>query len=313
MSIHLASTGHAHRFVSGRARRVLIAALTFVLFIVVAYCAFCFYAASQLAASSRRSPTSTPADYGAAYQEVSFKSAVDGIPLSGWYVGPGGRKVILVMHARDGVRDDHIVGLNEITATLVRNGYDVLAFDFRGHGLSGGQVAGFGKIETRDIAGALDYLKGRGINQVGAYGCSLGGDTALLSAPDQPAIRAIVADSALADAGPIIENGFVKQTGLPSFMLPGILLAAGQMYGLDWSNTRPADAVARVGDRPILLIHGASDSWTPLSGMYVIQKAGEKDSNLQSWVVPGAEHCRAYSQNPQEYMQRVLAFFNRYF
>ncbi len=134
MNVHLTSTGHVGCFASVRARRILIAAPVLVLLIIVAYFAFCFYAASQLAASSRRTPTSTPADYGAAYQEVSFKSAVDGIPLGGWYVGPGGRKVILVMHARDGVRDDHIIGLNGITAALVQNGYDVFAFDFRGHG-----------------------------------------------------------------------------------------------------------------------------------------------------------------------------------
>ncbi len=30
-------------------------------------------------------------------------------------------------------------------------------------------------------------------------------------------------------------------------------------------------------------------------------------------VVPGADHCRTYQQNPQEYVQRVLGFFNKYF
>jgi pimeloyl-ACP methyl ester carboxylesterase len=293
------------------ARRLFVIAVSVILFLAIAYLGFCVYAASQLAASSRRPLTTTPADYGFTYENVKFTSAVDNIPLSGWYIGKGGRQVILVMHARDGVRDDSIIGLNEITPALVRAGYDVFTFDFRGHGQSGGQIAGFGKAEKHDVAGAINYLKSRGVTQVGALGCSLGGDAALLDLPEQPEIRALVADSALADAAPVIESNFTKATGMPAFLLPGILFAAGQMYGLDWSNTRPVDAIAQSGDRPILLIHGGQDSWTPISGLYELQKAGATNPNLQTWVVPEAEHCRSYRQRPEEYMQRVIAFFKQ--
>ena len=122
----------------------------------------------------------------------------------------------------------------------------------------------------------------------------------------------MVADSALADAAPVIESQFTRATGMPAFLLPGILFAANKMYGLDWSDTRPIDAIARSGDRPILLIHGGQDSWTPVSGMYEMQKTGAQNPNLQTWVVPEAEHCRAFKSRPTEYMDRVVAFFRRY-
>jgi pimeloyl-ACP methyl ester carboxylesterase len=297
---------------SSLARRLVLAVIGVILFLGLVYSAICVYAAMQLATASRLTVTTSPADAGLTYQDVQFPSAVDSIPLSGWYVGAGGIQVILVLHARGGVRDDDTIGFNEITPALVRAGYDVLAFDFRGHGSSGGQMPGFGKAEQRDVAGAIAYLKSRGVTQVGALGCSMGGDAALLDLPNQPEIRALVADSALADAAPAIESGFTRQTGMPSFLLPGILFAAGQMYGLDWSNTRPVDAIALSGDRPILLIHGGQDSWTPISGMYQLQKAGANNPNLQTWVVPEAEHCRSYMQRPTEYLQHVLAFFSRY-
>ncbi len=293
-------------------RRGLLIAVGVILILTIVYFGICAFAATQLAASSRRPVTTTPADYGLTYEDVRFTSAVDSIPLEGWYVGSGGRRVILVLHARDGVRDDNTVGFNEITPALVKSGYDVLTFDFRGHGSSGGQIAGFGKAETRDVAGAINYLKSRGVTQIGVLGCSLGADAALLSLPQQPEIRALVADSALADATPVIESGFTKQTGLPSILLPGILLAANKMYGLDWSGIRPVDAIAQAGERPILLIHGGEDSWTPINGMYELQKAGAANPNLQTWVVPEAEHCRAYRMRSAEYIERAVAFFKQY-
>jgi fermentation-respiration switch protein FrsA (DUF1100 family) len=36
------------------------------------------------------------------------------------------------------------------------------------------------------------------------------------------------------------------------------------------------------------------------------------DSNLQLWIVPGAEHVCAFRQFPDEYLRRVLDFFKTY-
>src|SRR5437868_5680522 len=80
--------------------------------------------------------TSTPADQGLPYERVAFLSAVDNIPLQGWFIGSGGHQTILMLHARDGRRDDPTVGLPDIARALVQDGYDVFAFDFRAHGES---------------------------------------------------------------------------------------------------------------------------------------------------------------------------------
>ena len=72
------------------------------------------------------------------------------------------------------------------------------------------------------------------------------------------------------------------------------------------------ESVARLGNRPLLLIHGAQDSTVPLSQAYALQRAAANNPNMQSWVVSDAEHARAFKQHPEELMAHVLAFFGRY-
>jgi uncharacterized protein len=292
-------------------RTLLIFTALLIALLVVLYFGVAALIADQFSRTTRHPLTSTPADFGLAYERVTFYSQVDNIPLAGWYIGTSG-KTIVVLHAQDGRKDDPTIGLLEIDRALVQHGYRVLTFDFRGYGESGGDRYSLGDLETRDVAGALAFLKGRGVNEVGVLGFSMGAATALNAAPAHPEMRAIVADSSFADVTSILEAQFPKRTNLPSILLPGVVWMARALDGIDLADDRPERAVAQLGDRPVLLIHGTADSFVPLDHAYRLQKAGAQDPNLQLWVVPDAEHVRAYKQNPDEYLGRVLAFFDRY-
>lgn len=80
-------------------------------------------------------------------------SSTDGIPLAGWYIDSPGDRVILLLHGRNGARDG---GVNlKVANELAKRNYDVLMFDFRGHGASSGTDYSLGVLETRDVAGAF--------------------------------------------------------------------------------------------------------------------------------------------------------------
>ena len=168
-----------------------------------------------------------------------------------------GTRTILVMHGSNSTRSNYIC--MEVSKALVPHGYDVLTFDFRGHGESGGSVGSLGQWEARDVAGALAYLQGRGITKVGTLALSMGASAELLAAPDHPEMRAIVADSAYADLFTILDRERSKIWGLSSVFNPGILLVSKALYGVDPLTTEPKRAVARLGDRPVLLIHSSVD------------------------------------------------------
>lgn len=290
-----------------RWRRVLIGALILLALVVIGYMALSFVIADQLARPERHPFTNTPALYGLKYEDVQF-SSTDNIPLKGWYIDSPGDRVILLLHGRNGARDG---GVNLMVANeLAKRNYDVLMFDFRGHGASGGQYYSLGLLESRDIAGALNFLKTRGVNEVGAIGFSMGGATLLNSAPDLPQIRALVADSAFADANPLIAQGIADATGLPSIINPGFLLAFRILVGTDLTQDVPANAIRKLGDRPLFFIYGTSDDLVPQSQFEMNTRAGKGNPNFQVWRVEGAEHTEIYTQLPQAYAQRVGDFFD---
>ena len=136
----------------------------------------------------------------------------------------------------------------------------------------------------------------------------MGAATALRAAPDHPEMRALVLDSPFSDLGPIIDMHLTEVSGLPRIFTPGILLAGG-VYGMDLLNDQPRQEMARLGSRPVLLIHSKDDEFVPVSQAYELQAAGAHDPNLQVWITSGPLHVRSYKMYPTEYLRRVTAFF----
>lgn len=292
-----------------KTRALLKALVTIALPLIVIYITVSAYIASTLWRPVRHALHTTPAQYGLKYEDVQFASADDNIPLKGWFITASGANTILALHGSGSIRDNFIN--MEVSKALAQHGYNVFMFDFRGHGESGGDLSSLGEWKTRDVAGALAYLKTRGVSQVGALGYSMGASTELLAAPDHPEMRAIVADSAFADLYTIMDRQRSKLGCLPSFFNPGIIFMSKLLYGLDPQDIQPKLAIARLGNRPVLLIHSASDDLIPVSQAYELQKAGANNPNLELWVAQGFGHVSAFADNREEYLARVIAFFDK--
>lgn len=82
------------------------------------------------------------------------------------------------------------------------------------------------------------------------------------AAANEPAIEAIVSDSAYADALSRLERDVPAQGHLPAMFTPGGLILAQVLYGVDYYHAAPVAVIARIAPRPILLIHGADDNST---------------------------------------------------
>jgi fermentation-respiration switch protein FrsA (DUF1100 family) len=268
------------------------------------------YSAGKLSRPARNPATHTPAEYGLQYEEVRFNSAGDHIRLNGWFIDSPGTRTIIMLHGRDFSREAN-GGLAK-AAALAGHDYDVLMFDFRAHGASGGDHYALGAWETRDVTGALDYLKSRGVTEVGIYGISMGAATAIMAAAAHPEIKAIVAEAAYSDLGVLIDEAFSERSGLPAFFNPGVRSMAHLLYGIDFSKVRPAGALKSMGDRPVLLIHSTADEFVAVRHATRLQEAGAGNPNLEVWIVAKAAHCDAFSTYTEEYTRRMLAFYDRH-
>jgi pimeloyl-ACP methyl ester carboxylesterase len=218
-----------------------------------------------------------------------------------------------MLHGRNGRRDGEPA--MDIAARLAGHGFDVFMFDFRAHGASGGERYSMGQWEVRDVEGALKYLESRGVTRVGLHTTSMGGAPGLLATLNHPEIEAIVTDSAFADLSLILEKELPKASGLPAVFNPGVYLMTKLLYGVDLQANRPAETVARLEDRPLLVIHSQEDGEgeiIPVSHAYALQKAGANNPNMEVWIAPGKGHCRAFTNNKEEYSRRMLDFYDKY-
>ena len=251
-----------------------------------------------------------PVLLGLKYQDVSFSSMDEELTLRGWYLpAQDSEQVIIMLHGEKEHRADPSLGMLDIASGLVEHGYNVLMFDLRGHGESGGNRLSTGYYEKRDLLGAIDYVKGYGLESIGVLGFSMGAVTALLTTAENSDIDAVVADSSFADLKDIMEPEFSKRTKFPKFFLPPILFIVKIIYGVDFVAVKPIEYIPDISPRPIFLIYGEQDERVPVEHAYRMQE-GSKSPITEFWLLPDVGHVKAYTTHPEEYMIRITAFFD---
>jgi len=286
------------------------AALTLVLVIVVATLGISGYLGYSMTRVERSAVEQDPALVGLDYEEVSFPSLEDELTLQGWFLPVAdSQQVIIMVHGADQHRADPSIGMLGIASELVEHGYNVLMFDLRGHGESEGNMMSAGYYEQRDLNGAVEYVKGRGFQQIGVLGFSVGAATAVLATADNSDISALVSDSGFADLKDMMEPEFSKRTRFPKFFLGPLLFLVKIMYGVDFNAVSPEAVVPRIAPRPVLFIHGEDDETVPQEHAQRLYQASLNPQN-QLWVAPGAGHVKIYLTYPEEYMNRVTMFFD---
>ena len=299
------------RFVAWRQRHLRIAVSAAGLVLLV-YAGLSLAVAETLTKPYRRALASSPADFDLAYEDVTFPSTGDAIPLRGWFVpAAGSDRVVLIVHGRNSNRTGDNGQHVPDAAALVARGYNALLFDLRGHGESGGVRYTLGTAEQRDVLGAVAYLEDRGFapERMGFWSHSMGAATVLLAAAASPDVRTIVADSSFARLEDLLDRELPRASGLPGFFNPPILFFARTVFGADARVLNPVEVVAGLPPDSLFIIHGEADGLIPVDhARRIAAAAGPAVYDL--WIVPNARHDRVSEVFPKQYEQRVLAFFD---
>ncbi|HET9315172.1 MAG TPA: alpha/beta fold hydrolase [Vicinamibacteria bacterium] len=187
------------------------------------------------------------------YEDVAF-TASDGAVLRGWLFRATGvrRRLLVYLH---GIGDNRQGGLG-IARRFGPRGWDVLAYDARAHGASGGTACTYGVLETADLLKAIDSVSA---DRVVLFGCSLGAAVALQAAPLDSRIRGVIAQSSFSSLAEIARDR------APWFAtareVDRALKIAGEKGGFDPAAASPVAAAAGIRV-PVLLIHGRDDRET---------------------------------------------------
>ena len=238
----------------------------------------------------------------APYDEIEFRTE-DGINIKGWYIPAKERseKAIIICHGYP-MDKGNVLDL----APPFHNDYNVLLFDFRGLGESGGTFTTLGLNETKDFDAAVDYLRNKGMKKIGALGFSLGGVVIIMA--NNPYVTAAVSDSAFAELGEMID---VVYDNFGIFRHPFAFftkLVAKYIFGMDPAKVSPLEAI-RDFKAPLFLIHSKVDN---LVSMESLERLYQARPDCERWVIPTALHGQTHLEAPEEYDEKVLAFFQKH-
>ncbi|ADE13399.1 peptidase S15 [Nitrosococcus halophilus Nc 4] len=257
-------------------------------------------------------------------KSVWVETSKDHIRLRGWLVPANQSRAIILVHGIHSNAWD--CQTPDVVRAYQASGFQVFLFDLRAHGGSGGEHIGLGLHEHHDIQAIVDYLQTEAAippGSIGLHGTSYGAVVALFAAADIEAIKAVIADSAYANLFDVIGGELERQTGLPSewgvMFAPGFELMGRVVYGLDIDKAMPLQAVRKIQQRPLLLIHGQEDEILPPDHARRLNQAG--GPNTQLWLLPGRRHtqgvrlvpdCDKLSPLREEFLRRTTSFFKRY-
>lgn len=318
-------------------------ALAAALVALLAYLAYVGFAGSEqlTAAPNPSRACGTPADLGLAYEALNYDPGgdarlaaypdhadcpsqgpaagddlrtADGTRLAGWYVpstgpvGPADATVVL-LHGWGSNKSD----LLDLVQMLVP-AYNVVAFDLRHHGQSSSErPTTQGVAEQRDLEAVLDWLEAHKRPQkVALLGVSMGGATAVNLAAIDERVAAVILDS----THPTLQaaaQARLDEAGYP-LSLPGswaILMGGLLRTGIDMTSADPEQAIARLGDRPALVLVGGADrSIGPNAGQRLLAAAEEAGVRATMETCIAAGHAELVQVCPDDYRAWVLGFLD---
>jgi uncharacterized protein len=270
------------------------------------YGAVSWFTADRLTRPTNHSLQINPQKLSADARAWTAKTS-DGITLRGWFLPTDKpRHLIVLVH---GMWSSWLE-MASLGRDLHRSGFDVLLFDLRGHGESDPSRLYLGNRERADIRAVMNWALDEGFtaDRIGWLGYSMGGSTILMEAARNPAIQVAVIDSPYGDLPAVLQTQLSKHSGLPGWFNPGILLAARIIYGVRTDNLVPTRFARSWGERPLLLIHGESDTLVPVSQAHELASA--VGASCLTMTLPGVNHVQAYETDPEAYIRVVGSFFH---
>jgi pimeloyl-ACP methyl ester carboxylesterase len=245
-------------------------------------------------------------------EDVAFRST-DGVPLQGWlFRGVAGGAPVLVCHDLGESKNAVI----NIAIALNKSGFTVLAFDFRGHGKSGGDGSTLGVEEARDVLGATDFVANLpkedvDARKIGVFGAGMGAQAAVLAAAERPALRVLVLDGLWPDArSSLVHHEFPdwpwaqRHLGaVPAALFP---LIAGASIDAG----RAESVLPVLAGRDLLLVAPAGDRRLDesMKAMYATLPE-RRDSERNLITLPATRASGLGADDLARYHERVVAFF----
>lgn len=296
--------------------RLAIKILIFVIFISLIYLeSVSLYIVNKFSHPEPFGFESYPISYGIEdFEKVYFESAKKDLTLNGYFMRKNSTKTIIICHGYGNNKFANRIYVDqpfyqlELAKFLLDNGYNVLIFDFRGHGEDAKKTrVTISYDEQQDLIGAINFVQSKGMKEIRIIGFSGGGATALSVLDKTNDVDFVIADSAFSDLNDYLKENMSLWTGFPDIPYTYlVLLNMKLLHGVKFSDASPVDSVSKTSI-PILLIHGKKDKDIPYSESVEISKNFKHDKS-RIVLFPDAEHCTSFVDDTDEYRSTIMQF-----
>jgi len=221
----------------------------------------------------------------------------------------GFNKVVILAHGFFNAKDTYL--FREIAKSLAVY-YDVISFDFRGHGKSSGLFTWTSK-ESSDLQSIIAYAKNCGYKAIGLIGFSLGAAISLIETANNPDINTVIAVSAPYDFWKI-DYHFWKPSMLDDLKLNLGYKAKGKgvLPTHPWlPKIAPIEIVDQISPRPVMFIHGAEDWLITSRHSQELYKKAKNPKRLI--ILEKLGHAETmFDQQPDMLLQPCLDWFSEH-
>ncbi len=240
------------------------------------------------------------------FEELTLASPYGYIMKGRIYPNNHSKHYVVIVH---GITSN-IYGALKFLPFFYKKGFNVVVFNLRNHGDSGGHNTTYGHFEKWDLKAVTDHLYktfGKDIH-VGLHGESMGGTISMLNMAMDQRIEFGIIDSAFSDLPELLLLKFKQDTGIESKKIISFLnLIVKIRSGFSIEDVSPLKELPAI-TQPILFIHGDEDTYIPPK-MTKAMYAFKMDKKFL-YTVPGGKHGTSMSVNPDRYDEEITGFLN---
>ncbi len=244
-------------------------------------------------------------------ENVNIKTK-QGYKLSGTYIkNPKETKdTVILVHGLMRTRRSML----STARVYLEKDFNVLLYDSRNNGESGGEDTTFGHFEKYDLDEWVEYIAKRNPDgNLGVHGRSMGAATALLHSEineNSKNVKFYVSDCAYSD----LKDEFIYVADKGNLSIPSSFfafyasLATKIKSDFKYSDVSPKESVKNV-TTPIMFIHGKKDELVPVS--MCKELFNSKSKGLKDMYMPeNAGHGESFKNNREEYTDRLYKFID---
>ena len=211
-------------------------------------------------------------------------------------------RYILISHGYT----DNRFGALKYAYMYLEQGFNVIIYDLRGHGLNEPTFSTYTVRERKDLLAMILDSRERypNVSLFGLHGESLGAASSIAVLEEKPPVDFVVADCGFSDIVPVLKL-VISSMHLPAFLVDTASVCAKVRFGYSFSQMRPIDSL-KENTIPILFIHGAEDHFILPKHSKRMKEATKGYAELH--LIPGADHAMSVLTDPEAYRKYVADF-----